>query len=152
LAKGLYKMWLEPDNLIRLSGWARDGLTDKQIAKNIGINVATLYTWKNKYSDFDNALKKAKEVVDYEVENALLRNALGYEYEEVETWIEKVGGVSKQRIKKTKRYSKPETLAQIFWLKNRKPTVWRQNVKVEEADDFDGVEPTVIEKLNNESD
>ena len=66
-----YKEWLEGDNLILLEGWARDGLTDEQIAHNIGINRDTLYTWKKKYPDFADTLKKTKEVVDRQVENAL---------------------------------------------------------------------------------
>ena len=88
MAKGKYKEWLEPDKLLLLEGWARDGLTDEQIAKNIGINVATLYGWKNKYDNINNALKKGKEVVDIEVENALLKRAFGYEYEYEETTTE----------------------------------------------------------------
>ena len=47
MAKGKYQQWLEPDSLIKLEGWARDGLTDEQIAHNMGINVSTLYVWKD---------------------------------------------------------------------------------------------------------
>lgn len=72
MAKGKYKKWLEPDNLTKLEGWARDGLKDTQIADNMGINVSTLYTWKNRYSEINEALKKGKEVVDYEIENSLI--------------------------------------------------------------------------------
>lgn len=46
MAKGKYHEWLEPDNLLLLQAWARDGLTDEQIATNIGINRDTLYNWK----------------------------------------------------------------------------------------------------------
>ena len=44
--RGKYKAWLEPDNLLRLQAWARNGLTDEQIAHNVGIAVGTclLYT------------------------------------------------------------------------------------------------------------
>lgn len=59
-----------------LEGWARDGLTDEQIAHNAGITAATLYEWKKKYPEISEALKKGKEVVDFEVENALLQTAL----------------------------------------------------------------------------
>ena len=78
MAKGKYEEWLQPDNLLLLEGWKRNGLTDEQIAKNMGINVATLYTWRNKYDKINNALKKGKEVVDLEVENALYKSAVGY--------------------------------------------------------------------------
>lgn len=95
-AKGKYEKWLEPDSLILLEGWARDGDTDDTIAKKIGINIATLYDWKKRFSAFNEALKRGKEVVDYEVENALLESA-------------KAGNVT----------------AQIFWLKNRRKDRWR---------------------------
>lgn len=82
MAKGKYEKWLEPESLILLEGWARDGLTDEQIAHNMGIRRETLYDWKKKYPNISNALKKGKEIVDIEVENALLKRALGYEYTE----------------------------------------------------------------------
>lgn len=91
-----YQEWLEPDGLTLLEGWARDGLTDEQIAKNIGIAVSTLYDWKSRFPEFSKALKKGKEVVDFEVENALLKSAL-----------------------------EGNTTAQIFWLKNRKRDKWK---------------------------
>lgn len=92
--------WLQKDKLILLEGWARDGLTNEQIANNIGINVKTLYDWKNKHSNICNILKKSREVVDFEVENALLKSALE-------------GNVT----------------AQIFWLKNRRKLQWRDKVE-----------------------
>lgn len=82
MAKGKYEYWLTPEGLVKLEGWARDGLTDEQIAQNIGIVESTLYEWKNKYSEISESLKKGKEVVDYEVENALLKRALGYTVKE----------------------------------------------------------------------
>ena len=81
--KGKYKEWLKPENLILIQGWRRDGLSDAQIAKNIGINVATIYDWCNKYPDFSNAYKKGSEVSTYEVENAAYKSALGHFVEEL---------------------------------------------------------------------
>lgn len=82
MAKGKYQKWLEPENLILIEGWARDGLTDEQIASNMGISRSTLNAWKVKFPDISDTLKKGKEVVDRLVENALLKRALGYEYTE----------------------------------------------------------------------
>lgn len=78
-----YTEWITEEGLIKIEGWARDGLTDEQIATNIGIKRPTLYDWKNKYSDISDALKRGKEVVDRQVENALFKSAVGYEYTEV---------------------------------------------------------------------
>lgn len=122
MAKGKYQRWLEPDGLILLTGWARDGLTDEQIAHNMGINRCTLRDWKNKYPTISAALKKGKEVVDIMVENALLKRALGYEYEEIR--IETERGIETKRVVTTKMVI-PDTTAQIFWLKNRRPDMWR---------------------------
>lgn len=82
MAKGKYQEWIEPDGLLKLKAWARDGLTDEQIAKNMDIDTATLYRWKKKYCEICEALKRGKEVVDVEVENALLKRAIGYRYTE----------------------------------------------------------------------
>lgn len=128
MAKGKYQEWLEEDNLIKLEAWARNGLTDEQLANNIGINVATLYTWKNKYSEINDALKRGKEVVDIEVENSLLKAAKGYFVDEEKTYISEVNGVVTKRKEITKKYIAPNTTAQIFWLKNRKPLEWRDKV------------------------
>lgn len=126
IAKGKYQEWLEADNLILIESWAREGLTNEQIAKNIGINTDTFYTWRKKYPDISEALKKGKAPIDFEVENALLKRALGFEYEETETVFEDVDGKPKKRIKKTVKYVPPDTSACIFWLKNRKPNHWRK--------------------------
>lgn len=96
MAKGKYEYWTSHDGLLLIEGWARDGLTDEQIAHNIGISRSTLKEWKKKYPALSAALKKSKEVADREVENALYKKALA-----------------------------GDTTAIIFWLKNRRPEDWR---------------------------
>ena len=91
------------DKLILVEGWARDGLTNEQIAENLNIGKTTFYKMLKEYPELSEHLKKGKEVVDYEVENALLKNALS-------------GNIT----------------AQIFWLKNRKPKQWKDKVEVED--------------------
>ena len=126
MAKGKYQEWLTKEGLLRLQGWARDGLTDEQIATNMGITRSTLYEWKNKYSDISDALKEGKEVVDRQVENALLKSALGYMYDEVtEERRDDMLVVTKVVHKEVQ----PNTTAQIFWLKNRKRAEWRDRVE-----------------------
>ena len=122
MANGKYQQWLEPEGLTLLEGWARDGLTDEQIAGNIGINTSTLYDWKNKFPKISEALKKGKEVVDIQVENALLKRALGYEFQE--TRVEK-SDKDGTKIIQILKHIPADTTAQIFWLKNRRPDKWR---------------------------
>lgn len=123
------------EKLILIEGWARDGLTDEQIAKNLGICKDTFYKYKKEHTDFSDALKRGKEVVDYEVENALLKRALGYTFEEVTKEPIKDPDTGATQLVVTKRVRKEvpaDTTAQIFWLKNRKPKVWRdkQNINI----------------------
>ena len=108
MGKPKYEKWLEKENLILLQGWARDGLSEEEIAHNMGINRSTLWEWKKNpdLSNISNALKNGKEVVDYAVENALMKNAMN-------------GNI----------------VAQIFWLKNRRPDKWRDKVEHEVHDD-----------------
>lgn len=128
MAKGKYQEWLEEDNLIKLEAWARNGLTDEQLASNMGIVTSTLYAWKNRYKEISEVLKRGKEVVDIEVENSLLKAAKGYFVDEEKTYISEVNGVVTKRKEITKKYIAPNTTAQIFWLKNRKPIEWRDKV------------------------
>ena len=97
-----YDQWLTDDGITLIRGWARDGLTNEQIAHNMGIAAGTLYGWQNKYVKIDEALRQSKEIVDYEVENALLKAALE-------------GNVT----------------AMIFWLKNRRVDKWRDRRDIE---------------------
>ena len=137
MAKSKVGEWLEQDKLTLLEAWARDGLTDEQIAHNMGITATCLYNYKNKYIEIFNALKKGKKVVDIEVENALFKNAVGFSYvEEVVSTKKEVIYEDGKRVKeisepiviKIQKYKQPETTAQIFWLKNRKPDVWRDKI------------------------
>ena len=128
--------------MLRVEGFARDGLNDEQISQKIGISPSTYYQWQINYPEFSEAIKKGKAPVDQEVENALLKSALGYEYEEIVTEIvEQPDGTQKKQIKRFKRYSPPSNLAQIFWLKNRRPEMWRDKPNAVE-------DTTTMEKLD----
>lgn len=156
MAKGKYEEWLQPEGLLKIEGWARDGLTDEQIAANIGISKQTFYDWKKKYADFSDSLKRGKEVVDRQVENALLKRALGYTYKETTTelCVDKETGYSEMKVTKVvEKEVQPDTTAQIFWLKNRKPEEWRdkQNMelsgKVDTGNPYAGLTTEELKKL-----
>lgn len=124
-----YKEWISEENILKLEAWARDGLTEADIANNIGISTVTLWDWKNKHPNILNALKKGKEVADIIIENALYKRALGYDYEEIKTITASDGTIITKTI--TKKHMPADVTAQIYWLKNRKPDIWREKVEVE---------------------
>lgn len=121
--------FLTPENLTRLTAWARDGLTNEQIAHNIGVSEATWYRWLKQSCEICEAIKKGKEVVDAEVENALLKRALGFTCEETMTETSPEG----VKTRTTKKIIPPDVGAAIFWLKNRRPDKWKDK-PVDETD------------------
>lgn len=158
MAKGKYHEWLTPEGLIRIQGWARDGLTDAQIAEKMGINVATLYRWKNDHCEICESLKNSKDVADRMVENALFRKATGYKTKEV-VRERRLDPVTRQQVlvvvKEIEREVAPDTAAQVFWLKNRKPEVWRDKREVENTaptNAFDSVREITGKMLDMQED
>lgn len=135
--RGKYEEWLTPDNLTCIEGWARDGLTDEQIAHNMGVSVKTLYEWKNKHVPIRDALKRGKAPVDYEVENALFKSAIGFTVKvtkpiKVKKRVFQGKGYTEEeeiQFVEEEQYIPPNTTAQIFWLKNRRPDKWRDRVE-----------------------
>ncbi|HID1396419.1 TPA: helix-turn-helix domain-containing protein [Staphylococcus aureus] len=107
-----------------VEGWKRDGLTDEQIARNLGISKHTLIKWKKNIPDFLDAIKKGKEVSDYELENALHKRAVGYYYEEETV-------TNKGEVVKIKKYEHANPTSLIFALKNRLPHKYRDKVEQE---------------------
>lgn len=120
----LYEKLDIKDKLDLVEGWKRDGLTDEQIARNFGVNFKTVMKWKEDHSEFMEAIKKGKEVSDYELENALHKRATGYYYEE-----ETVTNAGK--VVKVKKYEHANPTSLIFALKNRLPNKYRDKVEQE---------------------
>jgi transposase len=123
---------------------ARSGLTVEEIASHLGVNKSTVTRWRNKYPEFCTAIKENREKADSEVEDSLLRRALGYEYEEVKQ-VMSVDDDGRPKIKKVEKIKKqvaPDTIAQIFWLKNRQPAKWRE--KPAPADNDSDAQPVAV--------
>lgn len=136
MARSKYEEKVAP-KLDLILGWARDGLTLDDIAFNLGITRQTLSKYaseKNKDGSFKHELlhqylKEGREVADYRVENALYKAATGYytlekKYMRVGDELEEV---------EEEVYHPPSVTAQIFWLKNRKPDVWRDKIAEQEV-------------------
>lgn len=117
---------MDDTKLTLIEGWKRDGLSDAQVAHNLGISYTLLKEWKNKYPTFVAAIKKGKEVSDYELENSLHKRAMGYYYnEEV---LSNAG-----EIKEITKYEHPNPTALIFALKNRLPKKYRDKQEIDQT-------------------
>lgn len=97
------------------------GYTDKQLADFFNVNERTINRWKKDYPEFCQSIKKGKEVADIEVIESLYKRAIGFEYDETE--LKTDGNAKSKRV--IKKLVVPDTTAQIFWLKNRQPKIWR---------------------------
>lgn len=133
IAKSKYETDVKP-RLIEIEAWKRDGLTNEQIMKNLGIGRDSFYRYKDKYSEFSDALKKGKEVADIEVENALFKRAIGYKYKEVIKEVKDIDGKKTTYVKEVIKEMPGDVGAQIFWLKNRKSSKWKdkQDIDIED--------------------
>lgn len=155
MAKGGRKTIYEPSRHPKIAmALARDGYIDIEIAKLIGISRKVFYEWCKRYPKFRDALKKGKLEIDLEVEDSLLKRALGFQYEETEiinhkTMVDGQEITVPGRIKKTKKLIPPDVTACIFWLKNRMKDKWR-DVQQKELTGKDGGPIEVTEKLSKE--
>ena len=144
IGKGKYSEWITDDGLLLIEGYAREGLTDPQIAHNMGIGLRTLYDWVERFPQVSQALKRGKAPVDMEVENALLKRAMGYTEEETTTeTITTATGATRTTVRTINRVYPPDVTACIFWLKNRKPKQWREKIETAVNVDVEDLSPLV---------
>lgn len=132
-----YDEWLTEEGLLRIQGWARDGLTDKDIAKNMRIGYTSIREWKKRFPQIAEALKQGKDAADRVVENALYKSACGYTMKirkPVKVKLVDYDPETGKKIREAETWQAVEeeihvpaqVTAQIFWLKNRKPDKWHE--------------------------
>ncbi len=115
----------------KVKTWCEEGKTEKEICKKLNVGHSAFGEWKNKYPELMDALKQGKKKPDDEVENSLFKRATGYEYEEVTTSVQSKGGEQYTEVKKVKKSIPPDTLACIYWLKNRRPDKWKDKQEID---------------------
>ena len=124
--RGKYDDWLTDDGLTVIRGWARDGLSNKQIAERMGVRAETLSVWIGKYSQLSKAIKKGREPVAVKVEDAFYSKCEWQEYEETrEEILKNENGKETKRIVRIRHKIPPDTTALIFALKNLRSDKWR---------------------------
>lgn len=150
MAKRKYDYWLEEKNLLKIQEKVLQGYTNEDIAKYMGINVSTLYEWSKTYPEIAESLKTTKEFVDIDVENSLYRKAMGHRYKikktmkckEVKYDTETGRKIAEMEVPKEYEeevFVPPDTLAIIFFLKNRKPKYWRDQKEIDFGEEGEGV-------------
>lgn len=152
MAKGLYQKWLEDDNLVLLQGWKRNGLTDEQIAHNMGISVHTLNHWKQKYKQIRQSLKVGRETANFIVERELFQKAINGNTTAMIFWLK-----NNWRDKYNDSELSPEerklAVARMKKLEVETKNVQLRNKSLEEnGTDIEETLDRIMDKLSSESD
>lgn len=131
---------------------AKDGATNIQIADAIGVTSRTIDYWLAKDHDLFRAIKDNKNVADMMVEASLFQRAIGYQRRASRQYLEKklvhdeeTGEAELKTVMIDHEYIEhlpPDTVAGIFWLKNRQPERWRE--KPQEPDPKDNGQTTIV--------
>lgn len=135
MAKSKYDNVITP-NLKLIERWYRNGSTDEEVSQKLNISKTTLYKYVEDHSELSELRKKSKEIIDSEVEEALLKKSLGYEYTETtreERWNNDTKKYEMAITKEVTKQVAPDTTAMIFWLKNRQPELWKDKHEVEHS-------------------
>lgn len=159
-AHGKFQKWLTEDGLLLLRSFARDGLTDEEIAERLEIGVATLYRWKKTHKPIAEALKGAKELYDNEVVEALHKRTLGYTVQVKKNLKLKTAEfetVTGKKIRETEKivtvrdevHVPADTMAQMYWLNNRMSERWSARPSSANVPDGAAEEAALIKALTD---
>ena len=120
---------LSEEGLLLIECLARDGATKKEIANKLGVHLKTLWQWGKENPEIEDALARGKDLVDYKVENALLKAALGYTKKKSVTYIGTVKANGNRAIggETIEEEVGPNVTACLAWLNNRRPDKWKRN-------------------------
>ena len=115
-----FLFWSSREGLTLVSAWARQGLSEGELARRMGVRANTLRRWRLKSPAFDAAVIRGRDWADATVEEAMLRRALGF------TVTEKCEEESSTglKVKSAEKYIPPDLSAQLAWLRIRRPEIW----------------------------
>lgn len=120
---------LSEEGLLLIECLARDGATKTKIAETLGVHIKTLWEWGKEFPEIKDAMARGQELVDYKVENALLKAALGYTKRRTVTYIGTVKSNGNRAIggETVEEEVGPNVTACLAWLNNRRPDKWKRN-------------------------
>ena len=119
------------------------GATDEDLADFFEVSIRTIANWKTSIPEFLQALKGGKEAADDRVERSLYQKAVGYTHDAVKIFQHQ-GAVIEAPYRE---HIAPDTTAAIFWLKNRRPDLWREKQQHEHSGPDGG--PMVVENIGD---
>ena len=108
----------------------RLGATDKELAEFFGVTEKTINNWKGAHPEFLQSLKAGKQMADAEVADKLFQRAIGYSHPD--THISNFQGVI--TVTPITKHYPPDPTSMIFWLKNRRPDLWRDKPEPDDGD------------------
>lgn len=153
--KSTVDFWLSNDGLEILRGCARSGMTDSDICGKYNINRGSFKKWKVKYPEISDALFKSRELLDYNIENALIKLALGYTQKETKVTVGKSvkGGEMYEILKETTtKEVGPNFNAIQFYLINRMNERWTKDGNKLNEEEDSGITITINRGLNKKQD
>lgn len=109
------------------------GATDAQLGDFFDVDERTINNWKDAHPEFFQSLKAGKEKADALIAYSLYHRALGYKHDAVKILTVADGnnaGSHVEQVPYVEHYP-PDTTAAIFWLKNRRPDLWRDKTETE---------------------
>jgi len=112
----------DPMLLLRVEGWARDGLEDRQVAARLGLSAGHFCGLKKQWPGLSEALDKGRRPLDTLVESSLFRRATGMRVRTVVR--ESRDGGASEVVRETETELPPDVGAAMAWLRHRKPEKW----------------------------
>lgn len=137
----------KPEMCEQVRNYCELGATDREIAEYLDVHVSQIYRWKNRYKEFNEAMKAGKEAADDRVERAFYNRAVGYDHDAVKIFCTKETGVVEVPFIE---HHPPDVTAGIMWLKNRRPDKWRdkQEHKIDATIEVTSARDIIHQKLD----
>lgn len=142
--------WLTEEALLKIKGWCRAGLNDKELCNehHMNIDAATFYRWLKKFPELAEAIKEGRAPVEVQAEDTFFSEKLQGRYveEEITEITRTDDGREVKHIRKTKRWKDADTTALIFFLKCRLKERYNDKMSIS-LDDNNGLLADLIDGL-----
>jgi len=115
-----------PSRLEAVTGWCKQGYTDKEMCAMLGVSLSVFSEWKNRYPEFKEAIKSGKDTANGEILNAAFKQTTGFYYKEVVPIKVKVDRDTEEiQMVEVEKFLPPNPTMSIFMLKNRMPNDYK---------------------------